>query len=268
MTFFGFLEFGIKDMIETLLIAGVLYYLYTWVRGTFAISVFVGLIIIFSVNAGVSLLGLTTINFILMRITDVGILALVILFQPEIRKLLYRIGQNTKLDRIFKTNESENVIDEVVDAVQKMAAKKVGALIIFAKAAALQDMTNPGQKIDAVVSSALLRTIFQKDTPLHDGAVVIREDRIVAAGCLLTLSQNPNISSVFGTRHRAAVGVSETNNVFVVAVSEETGRISVATNGSLTSGLSAQKLRKQMHQEIGKEKDEVDVSFTGKSTAT
>lgn len=265
MTLFGFLEFGIKDIIETLLIAGVLYYLYSWVRGTFAISVFLGLIIIFSVNAVVSLLGLSTINFILMRITDVGILALVILFQPEIRKLLYRIGQNTKVDRFFKANESENVINEVVDAVQKMSAVKTGALIIFAKAAALQDMTNPGHRIDAVVSSQLIRTIFQKDTPLHDGAIVIRDDRIVAAGCLVTLSQNPNISSVFGTRHRAAVGVSETNNVFVVAVSEETGRISVATNGSLTSGLTVQKLRKQMREEIGKQQDDVEVSFSGKS---
>lgn len=253
-------------MIETLLIAGVIYYLYSWVRGTFAISVFVGLVIIFTVNAVVSLLGLTTINFILMRITDVGILALVILFQPEIRKLLYRIGQNTKVDRFFKTNESEKVINEVVDAVQKMAPNKTGALIIFAKTAALQDMMNPGHKIDAVVSSSLLRTIFQKDTPLHDGAVVIRDDRIVAAGCLVNLSQNPNISSVFGTRHRAAVGVSETNNVFVVAISEETGRISVAVNGSLTSGLSIQKLRRQMNEEIGKQREDADFSFSGKTS--
>lgn len=267
MTLFGFLDFGIKDLIEILLIAGVLYYLYSWVRGTFAISVFVGLIIIFTVNAAVSLLGLTTINFILMRITDVGILALVILFQPEIRKLLYRIGQNTKVDRFFKTNESEKVINEVVDAVQKMSAKKIGALIVFAKSAALQDMINPGQRVDAVVSSMLLRSIFQKVSPLHDGAVVIRDDRIVAATCMVRLSQNPNISAVFGTRHRAAVGVSETNNVFVVVVSEETGRISVATNGSLTSGLSAQKLRKQMREEIGKQETELSISFGAKNAS-
>ncbi len=261
MTFFGFLDFGIKELIETLLIAGVLYYLYTWIRGTFAISVFVGLIIIFTVNAIVSVLGLTTINFILMRITDVGILALVILFQPEIRKLLYRIGQNTTIDRFFKTNESSTVIDEVISAVKNMSRVKTGALIVFARSSALQDLVDAGQKVDAVVSSALLETIFNKETPLHDGAVVIRDDRIEAASCYLPISQNPNISSVFGTRHRAAVGISETNNVFVLIVSEETGRISIARNGSLTSGLTIQKLRKEMEEHIGQVEQE-EVSFT------
>jgi diadenylate cyclase len=109
-------------------------------------------------------------------------------------------------------------------------------------------------KLDARVNAQLLQTIFQKDTPLHDGAVVIRNNRIVAASCHLPISQNPNISSVFGTRHRAAVGVSETNNVFVVVVSEETGRISIAKNGALTSGLSIQKLRTEMEQSLGEEK--------------
>ncbi len=261
MTFFGFLEFGIKELIETLLIAGVLYYLYTWIRGTFAISVFVGLIIIFTVNAIVSVLGLTTINFILMRITDVGILALVILFQPEIRKLLYRIGQNTTIDRFFKVNESSTVIDEVISAVKNMSRTKTGALIVFARSSSLQDLVDAGQKVDAVVSASLLETIFNKETPLHDGAVVIRDDRIEAASCYLPISQNPNISSVFGTRHRAAVGISETNNVFVLIVSEETGRISIARNGSLTSGLTIQKLRKEMEEHIGQTQQE-DVSFT------
>lgn len=262
MTFFGFLDFGIKEVIETLLIAGALYYLYTLIRGTFAISVFFGLIIIFSVNAIVSVLGLTTINFILLRITDVGILALVILFQPEIRKLLYRIGRNTSFDRFFKTNESNQVIEEVITAVKNMARVKTGALIVFARASALQDLVDAGQRLDAIVSAQLLETIFQKDTPLHDGAVVIRDDRIVAASCYLPISQNPNISSVFGTRHRAAVGISETNNVFVVIVSEETGRISVSKNGSLTSGLTIQKLRKEMEEQIGKEPSQNEVSFT------
>lgn len=262
MTFFGFLEFGIKELIETLLIAGVLYYLYTLIRGTFAISVFFGLIIIFFVNALVGVLGLTTINFILMRITDVGILALVILFQPEIRKLLYRIGQNTTLDRFFKTNESNTLIEEVIDAVKSMSRSKTGALIVFARSSSLQDLVDVGKKLDAVVSSELLQTIFNRETPLHDGAVVIRDDRIVAASCYLPISQNPNISSVFGTRHRAAVGISETNNVFVLIVSEETGRISVAKNGSLTSGLTIQKLRKEMEENIGKEPQADTVSFS------
>lgn len=197
-----------------------------------------------------------------MRITDVGILALVILFQPEIRKLLYRIGQNTTLDRFFKTNESNTLIEEVIDAVKSMSRSKTGALIVFARSSSLQDLVDVGKKLDAVVSSELLQTIFNRETPLHDGAVVIRDDRIVAASCYLPISQNPNISSVFGTRHRAAVGISETNNVFVLIVSEETGRISVAKNGSLTSGLTIQKLRKEMEENIGKEPQADTVSFS------
>ncbi len=262
MSFFGFLEFGIKDFAETLIIAVVIYYLYTWIRGSFVVPAFVGLVIIFLINALVSVLGFTTIDFILRRITDVGILALIILFQPEIRRLLYRIGQNTNFERFFRNNESATVIDEVIDAVKNMSKVKTGALIVFAKGSTMQDLVDVGQKIDAKVSAKLLETIFNKETPLHDGAVVIRNDRIAAASCYLPISQNPNISSVFGTRHRAAVGVSESNNVFVLIVSEETGRISIARNGSLTSGLTIQKLRKEMEEHLGKDSVEEDVSFT------
>lgn len=262
MTPFGFLEFGVKDMVETLIIAVVLYYLYTWIRGSFAVPAFIGLVTIFIINAIVSVLGLTTIDFVLRRITDVGILAVIILFQPEIRRLLYRIGQNTSFERFFGSSESDSVVDEVIEAVKNMSRVKTGALIVFAKTSTLHDLVDVGQKVDARVSSKLLETIFNKESPLHDGAVVIRDDRIVAASCYLPISQNPNISSVFGTRHRAAVGVSESNSVFVVVVSEETGRISVARNGSLTSGLTIQKLRKEMEEQIGKARPDEDVSFT------
>lgn len=262
VTIFGFLEFGIKDVVETLIIALVLYYLYTWIRGSFAVPAFIGLVTIFAINALVSVLGLTTINFVLRRITDVGILAVIILFQPEIRRLLYRIGQNTSFERFFGTSESNTIIDEVIDAVKNMSRTKTGALIVFARRSTLQDLVDVGQKIDARVSSKLLETIFNKETPLHDGAVVIRDDRIVAASCYLPISQNPNISSAFGTRHRAAVGISESNNVFVLIVSEETGRISIARNGSLSSGLTIQKLRKEMEEHIGKSREDEDVSFS------
>ena len=257
----GFLEFGIKDFAETLIIAFVLYYLYTWIRGSFAVPAFIGLVTIFVVNAVVSILDLSTINFILRRITEVGILAVIILFQPEIRRLLYRIGQNTSFDRFFANTESETVIDEVIEAVKTMSRTKTGALIVFSKSNTLQDLVDVGQKIEAKVSASLLVTIFNKETPLHDGAVVIREDRIVAASCYLPISHNPNISATFGTRHRAALGVSETNNVFVVIVSEETGRISVAKNGSLTSGLTIQRLRQEMQKNIASDTDK-DVSFS------
>lgn len=259
----GFLEFGIKDFIEVLIIAAVLFYLYRWIRGTFAIQAALGLVFIIIVNAIVSALGLTTMNFILRRILDVGVLAVFIIFQPEIRKLLYSLGQNTNLDRFFVRSNSETVIDEVIDAARNMSHSKTGALIVFARTSSLQDLVDVGVKLDAKVNSELLQTIFNKNTPLHDGAVIIRNSRIVAASCYLPISQNPNISSVFGTRHRAAVGISETNNVFVLVISEETGRISVARNGSLTSGLTIQKLRTEMQQALGDQNvEDEDVAFS------
>ncbi|MEX0823337.1 MAG: diadenylate cyclase CdaA [Balneolaceae bacterium] len=257
----GFLEFGLKDLLETLVIALVLYSLYRWIRGTFAIQAALGLLFIIIINAVVSLLGFTTLNFIFRGILDVGVLAVFIIFQPEIRKLLYSLGQNTSFDKFIGRTGSDNVIDEVIESVKIMSHTKTGALIVFARSSSLQDLVDVGVKLDARVNSQLLQTIFQKETPLHDGAVVIRNNRIVAASCYLPISQNPNISSVFGTRHRAAVGISETNNVFVVIVSEETGRISIAKNGALTSGLSIQKLRAEMEKSLGEEK-ETDVGFS------
>lgn len=259
----GFLEFGIMDFIEVLIITTVLFYLYRWIRGTFAIQAAVGLVFIIIVNAAVSALGLTTINFILRGILDVGVLAVIIIFQPEIRKLLYRLGQNTNLDRFFVHSNSDTIIDEVIDAVRNMSHTQTGALIVFARTSSLQDLVDVGVKLDARVNSKLLQTIFNKYTPLHDGAVVIRSNRIVAASCYLPISQNQNISSVFGTRHRAAVGITETNNVFVVVVSEETGRISIAQKGSLTSGLTIQKLRSEMQEALGEQSmDDEGVAFS------
>ncbi|MEX1063190.1 MAG: diadenylate cyclase CdaA [Balneolaceae bacterium] len=263
----GFLEFGVTDLIETLVIALVLFYLYRWVRGTFAIQAALGLVFIILVNAAVSILGLSTINLILRSVLDVGVLAVIIIFQPEIRKLLYSLGQNTTLDRFFGRSSTLSVVEEVVESVRNMSHSKTGALIVFARTSSLQDLVDVGVKLDARVNSELLETIFKRDTPLHDGAVIIRNNRIVAASCYLPISQNPNISSVFGTRHRAAVGISETNNVFVVVVSEETGRISVAQNGNLTSGLSIQKLRAEMEDLFGSGAiDEEEIGFSSGKT--
>lgn len=259
----GFLEFGIKDFVEVFIIALILFYLYRWIRGSFAIQAAVGLVFIIIINALVSALGLTTINFILRSILDVGVLAVFIIFQPEIRKLLYSLGQNTNLDRFFVRSNSDTVIDEVIEAVRNMSHSKTGALIVFARTSSLQDLVDVGVKLDARINSELLESIFNKTSPLHDGAIVIRNNRIVAASCYLPISQNPNLSSVFGTRHRAAVGITETNNVFVIVVSEETGRISIARNGSLTSGLTIQKLRAEMQQTLGQQKmDEGDMAFS------
>ena len=248
---FGFLEFGLKDLIETLIIAMVIVLLYRWIRGSFAVPVVIGLIIVFGVNAIVSMFGLTTINFVLRRLLDVGIIAVIILFQPEIRKLLYNIGQNSSLYKFFDRSGSFSVIDEVIEAVKTLSRTKTGALIVFSKGSTLNDLVGYGVYLDATVSSALLVTIFNKETPLHDGAVIIRDSKIVAASAYLPISQNSNTSSVFGTRHRAALGISEVNDVLVLVVSEESGRISIAHNGLLTSGMTIQKLRYEMQKHLG-----------------
>ncbi len=257
----GFIEFGFKDLLETLVIAIVLFYLYRWIRGTFAIQAAAGLLFIVILNIGVSILGFSTLNFMLRSMLDVGVLAVFIIFQPEIRTLLYNLGQNTSFDRFVGKAGSDSMINEVIEAVRALSRTKTGALIVFARSSSLQDLVDVGVRIDAKVNSELLQTIFQKDTPLHDGAVVIKDNKIIAASCYLPISQNPNISSVFGTRHRAAVGVSETNNVFVVIVSEETGRISIAQNGNLSSGLSIQKLRSEMEKALGEGKN-TEVGFS------
>lgn len=254
------------DFIETLLIAGVLVYLYRWIRGTFAIQAAIGIALLVLVNLVIRVLGFNTIDFILSGILDVGILAVFIIFQPEIRKLLYRLGTNTSLDRFFTRSNSDEMIDEVVDAVKVLAKEKIGALVVFAGSSSLQDIVDVGVSIDAKIKSQLLVTIFRKETPLHDGAVIIRNNRIVAASCYLPISQNPNIAQSFGTRHRAAVGVSEINNVFVLVVSEETGRISISKNGSLTSGLTVQKLRAEMEESFGSSKFEEEVGFSTSQT--
>jgi len=158
------------------------------------------------------------------------------------------------------------MIDEIIDAVKVLSKEKIGALVVFARSSGLQDIIDNGVSIDSKIKSELLVTIFRKETPLHDGAVIIKNNRIVAASAYLPISQNPNISQSFGTRHRAAVGVSETNNVFVLVVSEETGRISISRNGTLTSGLSIQKLRAEMEEAFGTEKFEEEVGFSSSQT--
>ncbi len=262
----GFLEIGLRDLLEIVLIATILYYLYRWIRGTYAIQAAIGLLFIILINVIVSVLGFTTLSFMLRSLLDVGILALFIIFQPEIRKLLYNLGQNTRFDRFTATTGSDTAIDEVVDAVRSLAQTKTGALIVFAKSSSLQDLVDAGIRLDSEVSSELLQTIFQKDTALHDGAVILRNNRIVAAGCYLPISQNPRIATKFGTRHRAALGINETNNVLVVVVSEETGRISVAVRGELKSGLSIQELRILIKESLGGEETATIGGFGANST--
>ncbi len=203
---------------------------------------------------------LYTISWILNQLLSIGLLAFVVIFQPELRRMLDHLG-NVKISSLFGSSrpiqEMENVIEHTVMACEAMSRKKEGALIVFARDQRLEEYFKTGTQIDAQVSEQLLRNIFFKNSPLHDGAMIVREGRIAAAGCVLPLSESHRLSADLGTRHRAGVGMSEASDAVVVIVSEETGAISVAVGGMLKRHLAPQTLRQLLHNELcpGEETD-------------
>lgn len=199
-------------------------------------------------------LHLYTVGFIMNQFLAIGLLALVILFQPELRRMLDHLG-SVKLTSIFGINKSvqqemDAVITQTVRACEAMGREKVGALIVFAREQRLEEYFKTGTQIDGQVSEQLIRNIFFKNSPLHDGAMIIRDGRVAAAGCVLPLSDSNRLSSDLGTRHRAGVGMSEASDAVVVIVSEETGTISVAVGGMLKRHLALQTLDKLLHNEL------------------
>ena len=196
---------------------------------------------------------LYTINWLLNQLLAIGLLAFVVLFQPELRRMLDHLG-NVKISKFFgmprQVQEMDAVITQTVRACEAMSRKKVGALIVFARDQRLEEYFKTGTSIDAQVSDQLVRNIFFKNSPLHDGAMIIRDGRIAAAGCVLPLSNNENLAPELGTRHRAGVGMSEATDAVVVIVSEENGSISVATGGMLKRFLKVETLDKLLRQEL------------------
>ena len=196
---------------------------------------------------------LYTINWLLNQFLAVGLLAFVVLFQPELRRMLDHLG-NVKISKFFgmprQVQEMDAVITQTVRACEAMSRKKVGALIVFARDQRLEEYFKTGTAIDAQVSDQLVRNIFFKNSPLHDGAMIIRDGRIAAAGCVLPLSNNENLAPELGTRHRAGVGMSEATDAVVVIVSEENGSISVAAGGMLKRFLKVETLDKLLRQEL------------------
>ena len=196
---------------------------------------------------------LHTLNWILSQVLAIGLLAFVVLFQPELRRMLDHLG-SVRLRNFFGVNrpaqEMDAVIRQTVMACEAMSKEKVGALIVFARDNPLVEFQKTGTQIDAQVSDQLLRNIFFKNSPLHDGAMIIREGRIAYAGCVMPLSHSPNIPKALGTRHHAAVGTSEVSDAVVVVVSEENGAISVAVNGVLKRFLAPETLEKLLHMEL------------------
>lgn len=240
----------ITDIIDMIIVAIIVYNLLKMIRETRAVQLVKGLVLLFLALQVSAWLNLTTMNFILKNTMQIGMFAVVVIFQPELRSMLERLGRSKAGDLIaFSVNqnqENEDMISQIVDACVNLSRAKTGALIVMERSTKLGDVIKTGTPINADITASLLENIFVPNTPLHDGAVVIREDRIFSAGCLLPLSSNSNLSRELGTRHRAALGMSENSDALVIVVSEETGKISLAVNGTLTRNLVDSTLRRAL----------------------
>lgn len=230
-----------RPLIEVLFIWILIYYLIRFFQGTRAMQVLMGLIILAIIFNIAKIFQLHIINWVLTKLFAVGVVAILIIFQPELRRALARIGQQTIFGTLLKKG---GVVDEVAQACEHLAHHKIGALIAIERETGLKQYIENGVLLDARVSSELLITLFFPNNPTHDGGVVIQGGRVASSGCLFPLSQNTDLSKSLGTRHRAAIGLTEESDAVCVIVSEETGAISVAVYGELRRGLSPEELRK------------------------
>ena len=226
---------GILDVIDTGLVAFFLYRIYIMLKNTRAAALVKGLMVLAALVIVSKWLNLHVINWILEKAMTMMMVALPVVFQPELRRALEQIGRGRLFRKRIELDEAElnDMIEAVANAVIIMGQRKVGALIVFERAVGLEERIETGVKIDGLVTDSLLLNIFEKDTPLHDGAVIIRGNRIIAASCLLPLTDARGLSQELGTRHRAAIGISEQSDALVVVVSEETGTVSVTRNGEI-----------------------------------
>lgn len=232
------------DILEILLITCIFYWLFIFIRGTRAVQGLKVLAFLIIASFATNLLQLYTIDWILKSLWTILPLAFVILFQPELRRLVGEIDKNYILKKLFKSENS--LIPEIVKTVKELSREHLGALIVLKQNITLKNYVETGIKIDAKVSYELLKTIFTPTSPLHDGAVIIQGDRIVAASCVLPLTQNSDITIPFGTRHRAALGLSEETDALIIVVSEETGSISAALDGKMRSNLEEEELTQML----------------------
>lgn len=254
-----FIGLRLLDVIDIILVAFLLYELYNLVKGTAAINILLGIIAIFLVWRMVRILEMELLSEILGAFISVGFIALIVVFQPEIRKFLLLLGTPTfirlKNNRFLfwkiKYADSETLnIDPIVKACQKMANSKTGALIVIGKVNELAEYIESGEKLDARISEQLIENVFYKNAPLHDGAVIILNNKILAASCILPVSKNDNFPAHVGLRHRAAVGVTEKSDAIALVVSEQTGAISWCKAGHLNADIQPARLKTLLEEEF------------------
>ncbi|MFB3816585.1 MAG: diadenylate cyclase CdaA [Candidatus Methylomirabilales bacterium] len=238
-------QFRWIDALDILIVAFAIYQVILALRGTRAFQMLLGLALVYLASWASLRLGLITVNWILSSLLAVWLLALIILFQPELRRALASVGRRGVL-RAFSRYQEARMIDEVVRAATALASRKIGAILVLERDSRLSDIVDSGTPVDAVVSRRLLESIFYPYSPLHDGAVIISNDRIAAGGCFLPLSINPDLPRDLGTRHRAAVGVTEESDAIAIVVSEETGAVSLVVAGEIARGLDTAALRQRL----------------------
>ncbi len=240
--FFELIRF--KDIVDVALVAIMFYYVIKIIKGTRAEQLFKGILVILILTKISDLLRLYTIKWIFSNIMNFGFIAILIVFQPELRRGLEFLGRTSSIRNALSNRESDtpSQVTEIVDAVASLSRQKIGALIIFERKTGLDDIADTGTRLDSYISSSLLINIFIPNTPLHDGAVIVKGDRIKAAACFLPLSDSNNISKELGTRHRAGIGVTERSDSLALIVSEENGSISIAENGEISRYLDIETL--------------------------
>ena len=262
----GFLEVSWVDFIDIGLVAILLYQVYKLIRGSIAVNIFLGILALYLIYLIVRAAQMELLTTILGQFMGVGVLATIILFQQEIRKFLLVIGRSTEVNResLIKSftnwrsqHEDDFDIQEIIEACKSLKATRTGALIVFSRDSELKFYVETGDPLNAVISKRLLLSIFNKNSPLHDGAVIINKGKIKAARCVLPVSENDHLPPQFGLRHRSAIGMSESTDTLVLAISEETGRLILARNGSYVKGLKLkqveQKVLEYLHDEEPKD---------------
>ena len=257
----------LTDFLDIFVVALLLYKLLPLFRSTGSLRIARAIIVVFVVTWLTELLHMYTINFLLEQVLTVGLIAIVVLFQPELRRILDHLGSvkiSTLLGFEHTRQELDTVISQTVMACEQLSKEKVGALLVFARDNPLEEYCKTGTTVDGQLSEQLLRNIFFPKAALHDGAVIVREGRVTAAGCVLPLSDSKRLSADLGTRHRAGVGISEVSDSVVVIVSEETGTISVAVGGMLKRHLAPQTLERMLYKELMPAEEETEKNLAVK----
>ncbi len=260
--FFAF--FRLADLIDILIIALVFYKLAQISRETRANPIIKAVLLFVAATWISDWLSLNTVNYILRNVMQIGMFAILIIFQPELRNALEKVGR-TKFSNLFthdEENSAEEQAEEIAAACAQMSAERIGALIVLERSTKIGDIIRTGCTINGDISRDILINIFIPNTPLHDGAVIIRDGKILAARCILPLTQNESLSSELGTRHRAAIGLTESSDAIVVVVSEETGKISIAADGSISRNYTGETLKKALNKVLSsKEKEPSEKVF-------